>query len=257
MILQYKNIPLFYTDKGQGQAVVLLHGLLENSSMWDFIIPELDNSHRVICIDLLGHGQSGCLGYMHTMEDMADAVQAVLQHLHIKYYVSIGHSMGGYVALALAKKTPQALKGLCLMNSTYEADDEARKALRKRANTIAQTNYENLVRLSFINLFSEESRSKFKTQIELGLQQALKTPPQGYMAAQRGMMLRPDSFKIMQALHVKKLIILSQKDPVMDIENMIITLKETNIGYEELHNGHMSHIENKSELTYILKRFIE
>ena len=55
----------------------------------------------------------------------------------------IGHSMGGYVVLALAQRSPNMIKGLCLMNSTAQADDKDRKGLRVRANKMAQRNFNN------------------------------------------------------------------------------------------------------------------
>ena len=116
MILYYKHIDVYYEDEGQGDAIVLLHGFLENSSMWANIKPHLISNHRIISIDLLGHGKTPCLGYIHTMKDMADMVLAVIEHLQLKTYKLIGHSMGGYVALTVAEKNPNAVLGLCLIN---------------------------------------------------------------------------------------------------------------------------------------------
>ncbi len=81
MILKYKNININYSDKGKGTAVVLLHGFLENSTMWDPFIPSISKNHRVVTLDLLGHGETGCMGDVHSMEDMAEAVRAVLKKL--------------------------------------------------------------------------------------------------------------------------------------------------------------------------------
>ena len=67
----YKNINIYYSDTGTGTATVLLHGFLENATMWDYYIPDFSKKQRVIAIDLLGHGQSECLGYVHTMENQA------------------------------------------------------------------------------------------------------------------------------------------------------------------------------------------
>jgi len=170
MTLEYKNITINYTISGKGAAVVLLHGFLETVDMWNNLIPELSQNNQVICIDLLGHGKTDCIGYVHTMEAMADAVFAVLQHLKIEKADVIGHSMGGYVALALAEKQPQLFKGLCLMNSSFEEDDDERKALRVRANEMAKTHFETLVEMSFANLFAAESREKFLGELEVALQ---------------------------------------------------------------------------------------
>ncbi|MGB0892059.1 MAG: alpha/beta fold hydrolase, partial [Flavobacteriaceae bacterium] len=133
MILEYKGANIFYTDQGKGTAIVLLHGFLENSTMWNNFVANVSKNHRVICIDLLGHGKTECLGYVHTMEDMSDAVEAVLNHLKIRRSIFIGHSMGGYVALAFAEHFPDNVKGLCLLNSTTRTDSEERKKLRSRA----------------------------------------------------------------------------------------------------------------------------
>ncbi|MFT5813851.1 MAG: pimeloyl-ACP methyl ester carboxylesterase [Psychroserpens sp.] len=256
MKLEYKNITINYTISGKGSTVVLLHGFLETIEMWNDFIPELSENHQVICIDLLGHGQTNCLGYVHTMEVMANAVFAVLIHHNVKQADFIGHSMGGYVALALAEKEPQLFKGLCLMNSTFEADDDQRKLLRTRANTIAQTNYENLVRMSFANLFTPESRASYKQNYEDALSLALQINVQGYIAAQEGMKLRPNRFEVYKNLKGKKVLINGKKDSLINGKKLKDQIKNTNINFKELSGGHMSHIENKSELTYIIKHFI-
>ena len=257
MIIDYKNIKIHYTVSGAGKTIVLLHGFLETSAMWKDLEPEFARTHQVVCIDLLGHGQTDSLGYAHTMEDMAKAVFAVLRHLKIKNAKVIGHSMGGYVALALAEQQPQLFEGLCLMNSTFEADSEERKVLRTRANEMAKTNFENLVRMSFANLFAPESRISFKTEYEQALNIALNTSLQGYMAANEGMKLRLNRFEVFKSLKAHKLIILGEKDTLINKDLLIAKIVDTDIKYSELSEGHMSHIENLSELTYFLLQFIE
>tara|TARA_B100000809_G_C15129658_1_gene527806 strand:+ start:1243 stop:2028 length:786 start_codon:yes stop_codon:yes gene_type:complete len=257
MLLQYKGIPVFYEDNGFGEPVILLHGFLENSTMWKDIKPLLLKNNRVVCIDLLGHGQTDCLGYSNTMSDMADAILAVLDHLQLSTYTLIGHSMGGYVALALAEKNPNAVLGLCLLNSTYHADDDTLKKLRKKANRMVPTNFESMVRMSIANLFSSESVVIHKSQIDEVIKEALKTSPQGYIAGQEGMLLREDKFEFYKNLQAHKLIVLGKKDPVIKCEQILSETNGFDITCEQLSYGHMSHIENKSELSYILKRFIE
>ncbi len=129
----YKNTKITYTDQGKGTAVVLLHGFYENKEMWNAFVPEFSKKHRIITIDLLGHGQTECLGYVHSMEDQADMVHHVLHELKIRKAVLVGHSMGGYIALAFAELYPDAMKGLVLLNSTSRADSDERKANRDRA----------------------------------------------------------------------------------------------------------------------------
>ena len=134
--------------------------------MWNAFIPELSKKHRIITIDLLGHGETECLGYVHSMEDQADMVHAVLHELKIRKTVLIGHSLGGYVALAFAELYPDYVKGLFLLNSTSRADSDERKTNRDRAIKAVKQNYTNFVRLSIANLFSEDNREKLETEIE-------------------------------------------------------------------------------------------
>ena len=257
MILEYKGSTIFYTDQGKGTVVILLHGFLENSTMWNPFLHILTKKNRVICIDLLGHGKTDCLGYIHTMEDMAEAVEAVLKHLRLQKYYMIGHSMGGYVALSFAEKNEGNLKGLCLMNSTYEADDAALKTLRKRANKMVQTNFENMVRMSFANLFSETSKKLYKLKFESALNEALKTPIQGYIACQEGMRLRSNKHKMFLSLKCKKLIIIGEKDQVIDGEKLLNETKNTTIDTVVFGEGHMSHIENETKFLHSIMHFIE
>ena len=253
----FKNANIFYSDEGKGNAIVLIHGFLENSSMWDAIKPELIKKNRVITLDLLGHGKSDCIGYMHTMELLAETLEAILKHLRIRKSVLIGHSLGGYVALAFAEKFADKVKGLCLLNSTSNDDNDERKILRARANKMVQTNFTNMVRMSFTNLFGPESKIKYRLELEEALKEALKTSLQGYIAAQEGMRIRPNRNHILKNNNFKKLIIIGEKDPVLEFSSSIKEAEYTNSQYMVFPNGHMSHIENKVELISALKNFID
>jgi len=253
----FKNAKISFSDVGKGTVVVLIHGFLENSSMWNDLVPELSKRNRLITVDLLGHGKSDCLGYVHSMELFATTIEAVLKHLKIRTYILVGHSLGGYISLALAKMNPSKIKGLCLLNSTSFEDDNERKKLRLRANKLIQTNFTNMVRMSFTNLFGEKSRTRFKKEMEAALEQALQTPIQGYIAAQEGMRIRSNTNCALEENNFKKLIIIGKKDPVLKFELSIEEAKQTNSEFVIFSEGHMPHIENKVELILALKKFIK
>ena len=254
--LLFKNTKISYTDYGKGAVVVLLHGFLENKLMWEKIIPVISRNKRVVAIDLLGHGGTECLGYIHTMELMAEAVAAVLKSLRIRKITLIGHSMGGYVSLALSEKKPEMIRGLCLLNSTANSDNQQRKKLRERANKMAQTNLSNIVTMSFINLFSEKSKEIFNSEIQLALSEALQTSLQGYSACQEGMKIRQNRLNVLKNNHFKKLFILGEKDPILPVEKGIKEAEETQAETVILSGGHMSHIENSDKLIRVLNTFI-
>ncbi|AEH01037.1 alpha/beta fold hydrolase [Lacinutrix sp. 5H-3-7-4] len=257
MKLEYKGINVFYNDIGNGPTVVLLHGFLEDHSMWDSVLKPLSQNNRVITIDLLGHGQTESLGYIHTMEDMALCVNAVLKKLNLKQYTLIGHSMGGYVALAFASLYPNTIKGLCLLNSTFKSDSNERKLLRVRANKMAQTNFKNLIKMSFANLFSKESKELHIKKYNQALDVALKTSLQGYMAANEGMIQRKDFSRFFAEASFKKMILLGKKDAIIDVKLIIEYAEVKHIEYHVFSEGHMSHIENKEDFLTQLMFFIE
>ncbi|SFC92916.1 alpha/beta fold hydrolase [Algibacter pectinivorans] len=257
MYLEHKGIRIFYTDHGQGNTVVLLHGFLENASMWEPFTPTISQNNRVITIDLLGHGKTGCLGYVHTMELMAEAVQAVVTHLKVSRFYIVGHSMGGYVSLAFAEKNPAALKGLCLMNSTPNEDTPEKKNNRDRAIKTVKQNHNTFIQLAIGNLFSPKNRITFADNIKTLILEAQQTPIQGIVAALEGMKIRKDRTSVFHSAPYKTMLIISKKDPILNYEMLLNQTKNTKVSIVEFNDGHMSHIENKEDFSHELMHFIE
>ena len=252
----FKNTTISYTDQGKGTAVVLLHGFLENKLMWKAFIPELSKRNRVIAIDLLGHGATECLGYIHTMEDQADMVQSVLQELKIRKTVLIGHSMGGYIGLAFAELYAENVKGIMLLNSTSKADSEERKINRDRAIVAVKQNYSNFIRMSIANLFSESNRERLADAIEEVKIEALKTPLQGIVASLEGMKIRKDREIILHFASYPIQLVLGKKDGVLIYEDNLDQIEGTKVQLTTFEDGHMSHIENQTELLALLLQFL-
>lgn len=257
MEFRFKGSTIFYTDQGSGNPLVLLHGFLENVTMWNAFIPELSKTNRVICIDLLGHGKTECIGYIHSMELMAEGVQAVLKHLKIKKPTIIGHSMGGYVALAFAEINPDNLQGLCLMNSTAAADSDEKKQNRDRAILAVKQNYKTFIRIAVNNLFRPKNRMVFADKIKDVVNEALKTPLQGIVAALEGMKIREARQHVLQSSDYKKMIIISKKDPALDYQTLLKQVENTTIQVVEFPDGHMSHIENEKAFLIEIMKFIK
>jgi pimeloyl-ACP methyl ester carboxylesterase len=255
--LVYKNTKISYTDEGKGTAVILLHGFLENKTMWDKYVAALAKTNRVITIDLLGHGETECLGYVHVMEDQADMVYAVLIYLRLRKVVFVGHSMGGYVALAFAELYPDHIKGLFLLNSTARADSDERKINRDRAIVCVKQDYTNFVRMSIANLFSEDNREILAKEIEKTKKEALKTPLQGIVAALEGMKIRKDREVVLHFAPYPIQLVLGKKDPVLPYDETVDQIEGTPIELTTFPDGHMSHIENEKELKKVLVDFLK
>lgn len=255
MSIAYKGISISYSDTGTGTPIILLHGFLENKTMWEAFIPTLSKTHRVVSIDLLGHGNTGCLGYIHTMEAMAEAVEAVIIHLKITKAAFVGHSMGGYAALAFAEKNPDMVGSLCLMNSTSLPDTEEKKINRDRAIEAVKQNHKTFIRLSINNLFMPENRSIFAQDIEQVIAEAMKIPLQGIIAALEGMKIRQDRLPVFKNPNFSKTMVIGKNDPVLDYKLLIKQAETAQAPYTLFNDGHMSHIENKQALLKLMATF--
>ena len=121
---------------------------------------------------------------------------------------------------------------------------------------MAPTNYENLVRMSFTNLFSENSRNKNQSELKKTLKEALKTPIQGYIAGHEGMRIRRDYTEFFRKSTFNKLMIIGKKDTVIEYDSMINFTEKYKIPTVSLSEGHMSHIENPGGLLVALKDFV-
>ncbi|WP_010135543.1 alpha/beta fold hydrolase [Ochrovirga pacifica] len=255
--INYKNTSIHYTESGKGTAVVLLHGFLENTTMWQPLEPLLAAKYRVVCIDLLGHGKSENIGYVHPMEEMALAVKVVLDSLNIRRSFFVGHSMGGYVALAFAELYPDNVKGLVLLNSTTRADSEEKKMGRERAIAVVKENHKSFIRTSIPMLFRSKCRKIYKDEIAEVKKQALLTSKQGIVAALEGMKIRDDREVLLHFGPYPKLMILGKKDPVLAYEDLILQIQGTETQLVELENGHMSLIEDQEAAVKAIVEFVK
>ena len=197
--------------------------------MWNAYINDFAKNHQVITIDLLGHGQTENLSYMHTMEDMADAVHAVLHHLNISEAVFVGHSMGGYVSLAFAELYPEMVNGIILLNSTSKEDSPERKINRMRAIKAVKQNPDIFIGMSIANLFSENNREILAHEIDVIKQEAVKTSVQGIISALEGMKARKDREFILHQARFPILLILGKKDPVLNYYETISQIQGTSV----------------------------
>ncbi len=113
------EVELFYTDAGDGPAVLLLHGWSCDSHDWSWLIADLVADHRVIAVDLRGHGRSQVLDGPYNPQVMAADALQLLRRLDVTSVAVVGHSMGTIVASALALAAPELVAGLVLVDPVY------------------------------------------------------------------------------------------------------------------------------------------
>ncbi|PZW41785.1 pimeloyl-ACP methyl ester carboxylesterase [Mesonia algae] len=251
--IPYKNIQIAFTAQGKGEAIVLLHGFLENSTMWENVIPALEKNYQVITIDLLGHGNTERLGYIHTMEEMAQTVSYVLDHLQIEKASFLGHSMGGYVALAFAELFPLRIKKLLLLNSTPLADSPERVDNRNRAIRLVKQNKDAFISMAITNLFGKESREQLREKINALIKEAQQLPTENIVAAMEGLKTRKDRTHILKIFTGEKIFLAGEEDEIVPLESLQQLAKETNTQLKTFRGGHMTHLEANEELLTFFK----
>ncbi len=195
------------------RTVVLLHGYLENLDVWDDVVPLLWPHARVVAFDLPGHGISEVRGPVHSMEFLAGVVREALVELGVTKCTVAGHSMGGYVALALAAGWPEMLDGLVLLSSTPNADSPAKREEREREIAIVEGGKKELLaRTQPGRGFAPQNRRRLADRIEDMAEGVMLTEDEGIVALLRGMAERSDRNDMLTALAVPQLFILGRHD---------------------------------------------
>ncbi|MFA5782798.1 MAG: alpha/beta hydrolase [Bacteroidales bacterium] len=257
--IKYNSVNIHYKTEGKGDALVLLHGFTESLEIWDDFSAELSLFFKVICVDLPGHGSSDCIGESHTMELMADVVKTVLDEENMKECVMIGHSMGGYIALAFAEKHPAYMKGLGLFHSSALPDTPEGKANRTRAIEVIEKNHTEFVMNFIPDLFAPANRKPLEKEINVLVEKAQTMSKQAIIAAQRGMMERRDMQYVLKNADYPVLFIAGKQDtrvPYNKVLEQIVLPKDTTALL--LHDiAHMGYLEARDKTIYAVKCFVD
>lgn len=249
---------LYHRDIGTGETVVLLHGFLENGKMWDEFSKTLSQNYQLIIPDLYGHGKTPSIAEKHTMEMQAKAVIDILDQRNIENAAFVGHSMGGYTALALARDYPERVNKLGLFFSNSLEDSPEKKDIRRRATKTATENRESFVKLGVKNLFDQNNLDNLRDEIAFARALALEMPLDGITAALLGMRERKDTTQVLQNAAYPIQIVLGEFDGAIDLKEFqqVIPEKE-NIQLHVLPVGHMGHLEAPHDSLKIIEDFLK
>ena len=246
------------SQKGD-KCVVLLHGYLESMLVWEDFVPFLYKELRVVTLDLPGHGISVVAGEVHTMEYLADTVADGLRALGIARCTAVGHSMGGYVALALCERHPELLDGVVLLSSTPNPDTPEKAENRRREIALVRAGRKDaLARVAPEAGFAEENRPRMKDAIEDLAEQVFVTEDEGIVALLNGMIARKDQNDMLRASKVPQLFILGRRDgyiPPEAAEKMVAEHPQAGVVWLE-HSGHMGFLEEPEATAQAILGFV-
>ena len=129
-LIRVPGAEMHVSEKGQGEPLLLLHGFGGCAAEWKELVPRLAARHRVIVVELRGHGRSTNPSRTFTMRQSAADVLAVLDSLRVPQVRAVGISAGAMTLLHVATRHPERVRGLVLVGATTAFGDQARAIMR-------------------------------------------------------------------------------------------------------------------------------
>jgi pimeloyl-ACP methyl ester carboxylesterase len=249
---------LFYRKMGTGPVVVLLHGFPEDGTLWKHIWDQLAASFTVIIPDFPGSGDSA-LENNTTIAQLAECVNAILEHENIDKAVIVGHSMGGYVALAFAAQYPDKVVGLSLVHSTPVADDEEKKIARKKSIDIIQKGGKTTFISQMVpNLFSAAYKNTHAAAMKAHVEHALDMGERSLVNFYNAMISREGHENMLKNINFPLQWVVGLEDNVIPYKKILPHLYQSRINFVSFYPecGHMSMVEAPQALASDLEKFI-
>ncbi len=255
--IDYDISSLYFSKTGKGPNVILLHGFGEDHSIWKFQVESLSKDFTVYTPDLPGSGASAIIEKQNLrITDLAVIIKNWVWHHNIRQPVILGHSMGGYVALAYAQLFPDDIKAVGLIHSTAFADSMERKEMRKKSMAFIQDHgTAAFLKTSIPGLFADINHPLVSLCIEKGssIQAGM------LMQYQEAMMQRADSSVLLSSLKVPMLIIAGLYDQAVSYADSLsqsYLSKQTHF-YTLRQSAHMGMVEEPGRVNKILQQFLK
>ena len=254
------GINISYQDEGKGSPLIFIHAFPLSSAMWEPQIREFSKSHRVIALDLRGHGDSDASLWHFTLEDYIEDIRELMKYLGVMQATFIGLSMGGYILLALYRKYPEMVNKMVLADTRAQADsDEARGgrfamaqlAYKKGSGAIADVMLSKL-----LGQTSLDTRKYLSEHLRSIIQ---KNPPSGIIVDLMAMAQRPDSTALLSTISCPTLVMVGEED-VATPPTESHYIKDRVRGAELVilpQAGHASNLEQPGAFNQAVRSFLE
>jgi 3-oxoadipate enol-lactonase len=245
---------LAYQSVGSGPVLVLLHAFPFDSRMWRQTATALAGQHQVITPDMRGFGLSDLGSGGFSIADLADDLAALLDALDLSAATVGGISMGGYVALAFARRHRDRLKSLILADTKAAADSpEARQGREAAISLVEKQGVAALLEKQIPRLLSTSASDSLRADVRaLGAQQA-----ETVIAAIRALRDRPDRTAELPEIAVPTLVVVGNDDalsPPAEARAMAAAMPNARV-VEIPGAGHLSNLENPDSFTAAVAGF--
>ncbi|HET8573674.1 MAG TPA: alpha/beta hydrolase [Edaphocola sp.] len=251
---------LYYEKQGRGPAVVLLHGLPCDHTIWNNLVAKLSNRYCFVLPDFPGAGNSLERPEGFLLKDIALELKAILDKEDIGEAVIAGHSMGGYTAMAFAKLFPGKTKALSLIHSSAAADSEEKKQIRRKSIAMIQKGeaekqafVRTLVRQLFARTFVQDHPGIVNNAVRTGNRPSAQSLVNYYQA----LMEREDNIPVLSSAGFPFQWILGTEDSATVLEDTLPLITAAGINDICIYPscGHMGMLEMPDRLQADLDRF--
>ncbi|MFD1141691.1 alpha/beta fold hydrolase [Larkinella insperata] len=234
-------------------VIVLIHGHGVNASIWDGVYDNLSADFSIVKPDFSAH-----TGH-ESIDAYAEEVFSQLQTSQIQSSVLIGHSMGGYIALAFAEQHPEMVKGLVLINSTAFADDEAKKQSRQKAiETMEQNGAGAFIEQTVPKMFGESYTQSQSEGVKKQVEVFSALPAEALIAGVKAMASRQDRTHVLKEASFPVLLIAGQEDQIIPFaksqELFEAAPQARTVVLEKA--GHLGMIESPDEVIQAIREFV-
>lgn len=250
-----------FEEYGEGTPIVLLHAFPLSGKMWMPQVNALVEADcRVILPDFRGFGKTPVVSDKTTMEELANDIKELLDHLEIEKAIIGGLSMGGYVTLNLYRLHPEKFAAMILADTSSLADTEEKREGRfKLIEKTLSHGMQAIIEEMLPNLTSDYTKENNPELIKQLEKDFLETDFKGAMAALRGMAERLEHTKKLKEISVPTLLIFGREDKVTNLDGAKVL--NDNIPNSKLEIidkvGHYSNLENSAEFNKILVDFVK
>jgi pimeloyl-ACP methyl ester carboxylesterase len=263
--LLYQGKKIFYRSGGTGNPVVLIHGFGEDGDVWKNQIALLPINFMLIIPDLPGSGQSEMIedmsiaGMAEVIKSMIDAEFPSVAHEGGFKGAVIGHSMGGYIALAFAQQYPGYLNALGLFHSTAYADSEEKKAVRRKGiEFMRQYGAFEFLKTGIPNLFSPFSKNEMPAMIHEFIAGQNNFSTEALVSYYEAMMQRPDRTDVLKKARFPVLFIMGKYDNAAPMDDVLQQCHLPEKAYIHIleKSGHMGMLEEPDKSNRVLEKFL-
>jgi pimeloyl-ACP methyl ester carboxylesterase len=255
------GIDVAFQDTGNGPAVFLIHGHPLDHTMWQPQVEFLRDRYRLIVPELRGYGATPLpAGKRVTLlDDFAEDILTLANHLNIDRFAIVGLSLGGQIAFETLRQAPDRIRAIVLADTFASLDTPEQKQTRiDTADRFDRDGFGNFATETLHKMMTPANAQAFPAVAEHIIRMVHDSNPHGAAAALRGRTQRRDYIPLLSQITVPSLIVVGREDaftPVRLSEEMHRALPGSRLEIIE-DSGHMTNLERPDEFNAILGSFL-